>query len=237
LQRTGLPVLRGFAIATDFQEYSVKRAYTLIELLVVIAVIALLMAILMPVMSRAREQAKIVVVNSELYNIGLALEAYFMDNEDKYPPTRADCMKREHFNQLPKELVEQGYLPPPPPTGTWMASKVEDKFNKGYTYKYCSVGEIILDRNKIHPVIKATLWIPDGFPDEEREDGKLYDDPASSPVTWVLYSHGPRFDYNEMGNLHYPVPTETWYNPKTRKGIITRMRLKNGRHIGSFERQ
>ena len=57
-----------------------KRGFTLIELLVAIAIISLLMAISMPALYQAREQAKMVVVNGELYGIGIALEAYAMEN-------------------------------------------------------------------------------------------------------------------------------------------------------------
>ena len=90
-----------------------KRAFTLIELLVVIAVVALLMGILLPVIGQARLQAKVTVVNAELRQIGLALEGYSFDNDNKYPPTRVDCMLGEHFYQLPLELVECKYLPAP----------------------------------------------------------------------------------------------------------------------------
>ncbi|NQT03767.1 MAG: type II secretion system protein, partial [Planctomycetes bacterium] len=78
-----------------------RRAFTLIELLVVTSIIALLMGILLPVMGQARLQAKIVAVNAELREIGMALEAYSFDNDDKYPPTRVDCMLGGHFYQLP----------------------------------------------------------------------------------------------------------------------------------------
>ncbi len=90
-----------------------KRGFTLIEILVVISIIALLMGILMPAMSRAREQARIVVANAELYGIGIALEAYSMGSENKYPPTRAECSPdaRKHIYALPQELIHQGYLP------------------------------------------------------------------------------------------------------------------------------
>ena len=58
------------------------RGFTLIELLVVISIIALLMGILLPVMGRARLQAKVIAVNAELREIGMALEAYSFDNDD-----------------------------------------------------------------------------------------------------------------------------------------------------------
>jgi len=211
----------------------VKRGFTLIELLVVIAIIALLLGILLPVMGQARLQAKVVAVNAELREIGMALEAYSFDNNDKYPPTRVDCMLGGHFYQLPVELVESGYLPEPG-SDTFMAAGIEDRFNRGYTYKYRSVGELIYNRTF---VIQdgAYLWVPDGFPDNEKEEGDTYYILKDSPVSWVLYSEGPKFDLNSMKELKYPVPKQTWYNPKTRKGVIVRMRLKKGQQIGSFE--
>lgn len=211
-----------------------KRAFTLIELLVVTAIIALLLGILLPAMGRARLQAKVVAVNAELREIGMALEAYSFDNSDKYPPTRVDCMLGGHFYQLPCELVESKYLPAPS-ENTFMAAGIEDRFNREYTYKYRTVGTLIYNRTVI---VKngACLWIPDGFPDNEQQEGRDYADPKESPVSWVLYSEGPRFDLDHMKELKYPVPTNTWYNPQTRQGTIVRMRLKSGTQIGSFER-
>ena len=210
-----------------------KRAFTLIELLVVIAIIALLLGILLPAMGKARLQAKVVTVNAELREIGMALEAYSFDNDSKYPPTRVDCMVGDHFYQLPSELVESKYLPSPG-EHTFMAAGIEDRFNRGYTYKYRSVGTLIFNRTV---VLKngACLWIPDRFPNNEQEEGRDYADARESPVSWALYSQGPRFDLDRMKELKYPVPTSTWYDPQTRQGIILRMRLMNGRQVGSFE--
>lgn len=198
-----------------------------------IFIIALLMGILLPVMGRARLQAKVVAVNAELREIGMALEAYSFDNNDKYPPTRVDCMLGGHFFQLPVELVDNGYLLRPG-GDTFMAAGIEDRFNRGYTYKYRSVGELIYNRTFS---IKngASLWVPDGFPENEKEEGQTYYNPQESPVRWVLYSEGPEFDLNRMKELNYPVPRQTWYSPKTHKGVIVRMRLKNGSQVGSFE--
>ncbi len=211
-----------------------KRAFTLIELLVVIAIIALLLGILLPAVGRARLQAKIVVVNAELREIGMALEAYSLENNGKFPPTRVDCMLGEHFYQLPLELVESKYLPVPDDSNTYIATSIEDRFNKGYTYKYRSVGTLIYNRT-VTVKDGAYLWVPDGFPDNEKEQGQSYYSVKESPVSWVLYSQGPNFDLNRMREMEYPVPRKTWYNPQTKTGVIARMRLKNGQQIGSFE--
>ena len=211
------------------------KGFTLIELLVVIAIVALLVAILLPVMGRARLQAKVTAVNAELRQIGMALEAYGLDNNSRYPPTRVDCMVGDHFYQLPTELVESKFLPAPG-EDTFMAAGVEDRFNRGYTYQYRAVGTLIYNRT-VTIGSGACLWVPDGFPDNEQEEGSDYADPEESPVSWVLYSQGPRFDLDRMREQKYPVPTDTWYDRQTRQGIIVRVRLANGRQVGSFERR
>jgi len=60
-----------------------KEAFTLIELLVVISVIAILMAILMPALQRAREQGQRVVCMSNLRELTLGWILYADDNEGK----------------------------------------------------------------------------------------------------------------------------------------------------------
>lgn len=60
-----------------------SKAFTLIELLVVIAIIAILMAILMPTMHRAREQGKRMVCMNNLKQLSLSWIMYADDNDDK----------------------------------------------------------------------------------------------------------------------------------------------------------
>jgi len=57
--------------------------FTLIELLVVIAVIALLMAILLPVLGRVRSQARAVVCQSNLRQWGVVFSMYMNENDGK----------------------------------------------------------------------------------------------------------------------------------------------------------
>ena len=61
-----------------------SRAFTLIELLVVIAVIALLMAILIPALQRARNQARAVVCQSNLRQWAMTLATYTDANEGRF---------------------------------------------------------------------------------------------------------------------------------------------------------
>jgi prepilin-type N-terminal cleavage/methylation domain-containing protein len=212
----------------------VRRAFTLIELMVVVAIVTLLLGILLPVTGRARLQAKVLVVNAELRDIALALEAYSFDHDSKYPPTRVDCMLGEHYYQLPHELTKSGYLPAAS-SETFLSAGIEDPFNRGYTYKYRSVGTLIYNRTFVVEE-GAYLWVPDGFADNEQEEGQTYSSLEPSPVSWVLYSQGPDFDDARMRELQYPVPRTTWFDPQTGDGIITRLRLRNGNQIGSFEK-
>ncbi len=62
-----------------------KCCFTLIELLVVVAIIAVLIAILLPALGRAREGAKIAVCCSKLRQIGSAYQMYHSDYNDRGP--------------------------------------------------------------------------------------------------------------------------------------------------------
>jgi len=60
-------------------------AFTLIELLVVIAIIALLAALLLPALSRAKESGKGAVCISNLRQAGIALQLYVQENNNRLP--------------------------------------------------------------------------------------------------------------------------------------------------------
>jgi prepilin-type N-terminal cleavage/methylation domain-containing protein/prepilin-type processing-associated H-X9-DG protein len=62
-----------------------NKAFTLIELLIVIAVIALVLALLMPAMARARQQGRSVLCSSNLRQMLFAAAMYANENDEYFP--------------------------------------------------------------------------------------------------------------------------------------------------------
>ena len=62
-----------------------RYAFTLIELLVVLSIIALLVAILLPALEGARRTAQTIQCRSNFRQIGIAVQLYLGDNNNRYP--------------------------------------------------------------------------------------------------------------------------------------------------------
>lgn len=84
-----------------------QHAFTLIELLVVIAIIAILAAILFPVFSQARESARKTQCISNMRQIGLAVNMYISDYDEKFfiQPWPGGCPTNEtgYFQHDPNQ--------------------------------------------------------------------------------------------------------------------------------------
>lgn len=74
-----------------------RKGFTLIELLVVISIIALLLSILMPALSRAKAIAKRVVCQSNIKQMIVAQLTYTAEHMGKFPP---------HYTQFPAWVKE-----------------------------------------------------------------------------------------------------------------------------------
>src|SRR5215204_1854553 len=68
-----------------------RRAFTLVELLVVIGIIAILIGILLPTLSRARVKSRTVACAAQLKDIGNLFRIYLNDHKNRLP----------HVNTLP----------------------------------------------------------------------------------------------------------------------------------------
>ena len=108
-----------------------KKAFTLIELLVVMAIIAILAAMLMPALTRARIQARIAACQQNVHNIGLALQMARDARDQAWPRAFYHEMSNAYCNAFGR-LMENGYL------------KDEDVFN-------CPVGTAQTDRENRSP--------------------------------------------------------------------------------------
>ena len=220
------------------------RAFTLIELLVVIVIIALLVAILLPALRNARIQARIVKVHSDLRQIGVGLEAYMMDNNERLPPSRTACGSNVN-NQLPIELVDEAYLTLAQSRSKIPQAKYLDVFDPIRTYQYRAPGAVWQNGTffdfpdkKWKP--RAKIWVPEDFPRCESSEGQLFGnftDEPPCPVSYTVWSIGPdpessRFPRDEDTGViyeqHFPLPRALWLHHSGDTGLITHFRSSIG---------
>jgi len=183
-------------------------AFTLAELLTVISIVGLLIALLVPAVSGALITAKVTQAKSDLRQISIAIQQYYLAHE-ALPAARKYCLteKRDQYLALPSELVQQGYLDVLPP----------DAFDAGRTYRYSAVGPGFV--NDSPTTIKFTLR--ETFPESGGAWVK-YSQAALCPVKCVVWSVGPRGtpDFEIVLGFN-PLDPANWH-PEDPRGIVCR---------------
>lgn len=98
----------------------VKAAFTLVELLVVIAIIAILAAILLPVLARAKAKADQITCLNNLKQWGTAMAMYADDNNQYYPASRdTNYVASPDNNPVWTEMYADALKSPPIGLSDW----------------------------------------------------------------------------------------------------------------------
>ena len=205
-------------MASQTLPVSVKRqAFTLVELLVVIGIIALLVAILLPALSRARRQAATVQCASNMKQIAMAVIQYDMDNNghliighiDDYESTANGKLYPDGFGWA-AELMHQNYIKAPNFLTDPYSSVYRSPFRcpEGLDQDVVQSGSTELEGHYATDPINAEYYI-DGNSGGSRSDGQT----PYAVATWYQLN----LKTSSTASADYPGGANAtpflWFNP------------------------
>lgn len=154
-----------------------SNAFTLIELLVVISIIAILVALLLPALSAARQSAQKTECGSRLRQWGMGIVAYSIDHKDEIPSMPG--------GPIPSFIrVEPGTPKPTDPTAPLHASALNPYMGKSWlSFDSANTG-------KAHGIV----WCPSDDPDGWNDWNSFFNWPAGAMhYSYAYYAHVDQF--------------------------------------------
>lgn len=225
-----MPVL-GFPIRYRSRRSIVRRAFTLIELLVVIAIIAILAALLFPVLGTSKGTAKKIACMSNLKQMGTAFAMYLNDSDGVYPSCDNDKAKITGEPPEPENPDEDG-----DPERDWTITT--QPYIKNFAILRCPLDDSLKPKDPRNPDLTReyrTSYTVNGWAEYD-----LHEAAITRPANWVLLGErnnkirGPKtwwmfYWWTWQGTSPRVWPPTTTPDPAPRAGE----ELALGRHEGA----
>jgi prepilin-type N-terminal cleavage/methylation domain-containing protein/prepilin-type processing-associated H-X9-DG protein len=162
-----------------------KNGFTLVELLVVISIIAILLAVLMPALTKAREQGRRIVCLNLLKSMGTASAVYLESSNGVYVP----------FSQKPLNIAASTG-----PFGVW-----DERWPQNRYYRKCISLNRKIDENVLETAAGAwdTAYI---FPPELRCPAHIIGDPCQYQANFKKVNNWSMI-------MSFAMNTERWVGP------------------------